>query len=117
MNLSIFCFVATFALVLALPVILSSGSAYWCRKRLSRPWWYWLAATMVLYGVYAMAMTWYLPVGGVAISMADAKHPATHESLWWMALEPFRQALTAFVIGAVPTVAVLVRLFRQPKPT
>jgi hypothetical protein len=66
---------------------------------------------VVLYGVYALAMTWFSPVGGIAISMADAKHPATHGSPWWMVLEPLRQGLTAFVIGALPTVAVLVWLF------
>jgi cytochrome bd-type quinol oxidase subunit 2 len=110
-------FGAMLMLVLALPVIVAGGTAYLWRKRLSRPWWFWLTATVVLYGVYSLAMTWYPPVGGIEISMADAKHPATHESLWWMVLEPFRQGLSAFVIGAVPTAAVLVRLFRKPKQT
>jgi hypothetical protein len=113
MDVSMIGLVAMFVLVLALPVTLSSGSAYLWRKRLSRPWWYWLTATVVLYGVYSLAMTWYPPVGGIAISMADAKHPATHESLWWMVFEPFHQGLAAFAIGAVPTVAVLVWLFRR----
>jgi hypothetical protein len=32
--------------------------------------------------------------------------------MWWIVWDPFRRGLTAFVIGVVPTVAVLVRLFR-----
>jgi hypothetical protein len=62
--------------------------------------------------VYLLAMTWFPPVRGIAISMADAKHPASPVSMWWIGWDPFRRGLTAFVIGALPTV-VLVRLFRR----
>jgi hypothetical protein len=117
MDMALVGFGAVFVMILALPLIVAGGSAYAWRKQLSRPWWYGLTATIVLYGVYAVAMTWYSPIGGIEISMVDAKHPASHESAWWMVLEPFRRGLTAFVIGAVPIVAVLVWLFRKPKET
>jgi hypothetical protein len=74
---------AVLVLILALPLIVAGGSAYVWRARLSQPWWYCLTATVVLYGVYALAMTWYPPIISIAISRADGAHPASHELLWW----------------------------------
>jgi hypothetical protein len=113
MDMALVVFGAALVLILALPLIVASGSAYVWRKQLSRPWWYWLAATVVLYGVYALSMTWFPPVGGISISAADTTHPASHEPVLWMVLAPFRQGFTEFIIGAVPTVAALVWLFRR----
>jgi hypothetical protein len=114
MDLGIALLGAMIVLILGLPLIVAAGSAYYWRRRLSRPWWYCLTATVALYWVYAMAMTWYPPIVSIAISQADTAHPASHELLWWWpALAPLGPGLTAFIIGAVPTVALLARLFRR----
>jgi hypothetical protein len=51
MDMALVGFGAVLVLILALPLIVAGRSAYVWRKRLSRPWWYGMTATAVLYGV------------------------------------------------------------------
>jgi hypothetical protein len=108
--------IAQFALIIMLPAALSLALTYLGEGDISRPWLFFLVATVILYIVYvavfyAIAATLR---GGFAISKPDPSSPARVRSLTPNLLIFYAKPLLVFTVLSVPVAFGLVRLFHKP---
>jgi hypothetical protein len=112
-DLGLIGLIVMFVVVFTLPLILSSGAAYLAWRRVSRPWWYWVTATVALYGVYAVALYCLPPNGGISILGADARHPPSHVYPVLVLAAMIQKPLIIFTVVAFPALWGLTRMFRH----
>jgi hypothetical protein len=107
-------FLAAGMLILFFPIILAAAVAYVGWHRISRPWWFLLSATIILFGIYVI-VTDYCRVPLVA-TLPAGKDGNSNSSDWsnLYALLPLWKPLSLLMIVSVPVLAALLRLFRRP---
>jgi hypothetical protein len=100
-------------LLLGLPLVLACGASCLSWRALSRPALFLVVATVVLYLLYAVLM-WLLNPGpfGYTLSIHQPGETPAPEP-FFLLLPSYKIPLVAFAIAAVPTLAVLLRVFKK----
>ena len=99
--------------LLGLPALVALVSAHLSWGVLSRPWLYLLASSIALYAVYVVAFVLFAPrAGGYLLSMSQPHAGSTEEPVLLL-LQPYAKPLLMFAVTALPTVLILLRLFRK----
>jgi hypothetical protein len=104
-----------FAVITLLPAVLAGGLMYFTRARLSRRWWFLLAATAVLYVVYVAIFYVVAPplFGGFEFSRRGGESTVQVRSLYPNLLRFYATPLVLFLLVAAPIGVALLRLFRK----
>lgn len=99
--------------LLGFPLVLACGASYLTWRVLSRPVVFLIVATGLLYLLYAVLM-WLLDPGPVGYipSVRQPGEVAASEPLFLL-LPPYKTALIAFAVAAIPVLAFLSRLFKK----
>jgi hypothetical protein len=107
--------IVQFAFIIFFPAVMALGSAYFGRVGVSRPWLFFLVATVILYVIYVA--TFYAVAetlsGWFAISRPDPASPARVRSLTPNLLIFYAKPLLVFIAVAAPTLFGLNRFFHR----
>jgi hypothetical protein len=97
------------------PLVLACVAAYLTWKALSRPVVFLVAATAILYVLYA-ALMWLLDPGPVGYTVS-VRQPGEAPSAepWFLLLPTYKIPLVAFTAAAIPVLAMLLRAFKKER--
>jgi hypothetical protein len=100
--------------IIGFPVILAIAVAYFARRRISRPWWFLVLATVALCAIYVVIMNyWRVPLV-LTLPTRDGSHAGSSDWSNFFALMPMLKPVGILVLVAVPVLAGLMRFFPRP---
>lgn len=104
-----------FLFLLGFPLVLACAASFLTWRVLSRPVVFLIVTTLVLYLFYA-ALMWLLDPGpvGYAVSIRQPGEARSPEPLFLL-LSSYKVPLIAFVVTAIPALAVLLRAFKKER--
>jgi hypothetical protein len=100
-------------MIMGFPVIPAMAAAYFARRRISRPWWFLVSATVALCAIYVIIMNyWRVPL---VLIVSTGKGAPVGSSDWsnFFALMPMLNPLGLLVLISVQVFAGLMRIFRR----
>ena len=99
--------------LLTFPLLIAGATAALTWNALAGPWRFLLASVVVLYAIYAAVFYLFSPASvGFAVHAVEPGQPVQPTPLF-VYLEPYFKPLLIFGLAALPTVSVLLKVFKR----